>query len=331
MYILEIIIGLVFVMLLFSLLATTIMELISGIFALRGHNLIRGIKHILAHDGDDYIFKQFKNSELYKQLCARRSWSNSIYRPPSYISSNSFWVILSSLIFREATANIEEYKEKLEKAPIGNHLRNVLLQLAEDAEKEDFLKRRVDKVRKSVEFLQNEEIKNQIISYADGVEEKVVSFKRKVEHWYDDVMDRTSGWYKRQTQLILFILGLLIAVGFNVDTIQIYQSLSKNPELALKIANEAQAYAGNNPTLEAQINTEILTILNRDIAAIQSPLGIGWDFKAVPTYGISEWLLKLVGWLVTAISITLGAPFWFDLLRKLVNVRNAGVKPNAAG
>ncbi len=330
MYILEIIIGLVFVILLFSLLATTIMELVSGIFALRGHNLVKGIKHILAHDGDDYLFKQFKNSELYKQLCAKRSWSNHVYRPPSYISSNSFWVILSGLIFKGTNDSINEYKEKLEKAPIGNHLKNVLIQLAEDAEKEDFLRRRVDKVKKSVEFLQNEEIKNQIISYADGVEEKVVSFKTKVEHWYDDVMDRTSGWYKRQTQLILFILGMLIAIGFNVDIIQIYQSLSKNPELALRIANEAQAYVSNNPTLEAQLNTEILELLKRDIAAIQSPLGIGWDFKAIPSYGISEWLLKLVGWLVTALSITLGAPFWFDLLRKLVNIRSAGVKPNVA-
>jgi CRISPR/Cas system CMR-associated protein Cmr5 small subunit len=330
MYILEIIIGLVFVILLFSLLATTIMELVSGIFALRGHNLVKGIKHILAHDGDDYLFKQFKNSELYKQLCAKRSWSNHVYRPPSYISSNSFWVILSGLIFKGTSDSINEYKEKLEKAPIGNHLKNVLIQLAEDAEKEDFLRRRVDKVKKSVEFLQNEEIKNQIISYADGVEEKVVSFKTKVEHWYDDVMDRTSGWYKRQTQLILFVLGMLIAIGFNVDIIQIYQILSKNPELALRIANEAQAYVSNNPTLEAQLNTEILELLKRDIAAIQSPLGIGWDFKAIPSYGISEWLLKLVGWLVTALSITLGAPFWFDLLRKLVNIRSAGVKPNVA-
>ncbi len=330
MYILEIIIGLVFVILLFSLLATTIMELISGIFALRGHNLIKGIKHILAHDGDDYLFKQFKNSELYKQLCARRSWSDQTYRPPSYISSNSFWVILSSLIFRGTNDSIDEYKEKLEKAPIGNHLKNVLIQLAEDAEKEDFLRRRIDKVRKSVEFIQNEEVKNQIISYADGVEEKVVSFKKKVEDWYDDVMDRTSGWYKRQTQLILFVLGMFIAIGFNVDIIQIYQSLSKNPELALKIANEAQAYVDNNPTLETQLNTEIVELLKRDIVAIQSPLGIGWDFKTVPSYGINEWLLKLVGWFVTALSVTLGAPFWFDLLRKLVNIRSAGVKPNVA-
>ncbi|MBK7407801.1 MAG: hypothetical protein IPJ40_06805 [Saprospirales bacterium] len=36
------------------------------------------------------------------------------------------------------------------------------------------------------------------------------------------------------------------------------------------------------------------------------------------------WLHKAFGWLVTAIAISLGAPFWFDMLRKMVNIRSSG-------
>lgn len=36
---------------------------------------------------------------------------------------------------------------------------------------------------------------------------------------------------------------------------------------------------------------------------------------------------RLLGFLLTALMISLGAPFWFDLLKKLVNLRGAGVKP----
>lgn len=329
MHILEIIIGIVFVMLLFSLLATTIMELISGILALRGKNLLRALKHILAHDGDESLYNEFKKSELYKQLCSKRDWSKNAYRPPSYISANSFWTILSDILF-EGKKNVAEFKAKLGGLDQNNNLKNTLIRLIDEAEEEDILSRSVDKLKASVEFLQNEEIKNQIINYAEGVEQKVSSFKSKVENWYDSVMDRTSGWYKRQTQLILFIIGLVIAIGFNADIIEIYQTLSSNPELAIKIADSAEQYLAENPNLELERRIEDL--LKSDLASIESPLGIGWtseQFKELNSSS-TNWILKIVGWLVTALSITLGAPFWFDLLRKLVNIRNAGTKPDSS-
>ena len=46
----------------------------------------------------------------------------------------------------------------------------------------------------------------------------------------------------------------------------------------------------------------------------------GWDF--------SGWLFfKFLGLLVSAFAVSLGAPFWFDLLSKFVNIRGAGVPP----
>ncbi len=42
------------------------------------------------------------------------------------------------------------------------------------------------------------------------------------------------------------------------------------------------------------------------------------------------WVFNFAGWLLMAIAVSLGAPFWFDLLNKLVNLRMAGVKPERA-
>jgi hypothetical protein len=36
---------------------------------------------------------------------------------------------------------------------------------------------------------------------------------------------------------------------------------------------------------------------------------------------------NLIGFLITALAVSLGAPFWFDLLNKLVSIRGAGIKP----
>src|SRR5262249_4522387 len=38
----------------------------------------------------------------------------------------------------------------------------------------------------------------------------------------------------------------------------------------------------------------------------------------------ARWAIKLLGLLATALAVSLGAPFWFDLLNKLVSLRGAG-------
>jgi hypothetical protein len=60
-----------------------------------------------------------------------------------------------------------------------------------------------------------------------------------------------------------------------------------------------------------------------ELKALQSLLG--WSGSGPKD--VSGWLLCVGGWLLSIIAISLGAPFWFDLLSKLMNVRNAGQKP----
>jgi hypothetical protein len=35
----------------------------------------------------------------------------------------------------------------------------------------------------------------------------------------------------------------------------------------------------------------------------------------------------ILGWVITALAASLGAPFWFDLLNRFVNVRASGKAP----
>ena len=40
--------------------------------------------------------------------------------------------------------------------------------------------------------------------------------------------------------------------------------------------------------------------------------------------------LQVAGWLITAGTTLFGAPFWFDLLQRAVQLRGTGAKPQAA-
>jgi hypothetical protein len=303
---LEIVIGIIFVLLLLSLLATTVMELIAGMLTLRGQNLQRALKHILGQSGNLILFERFQENALFKQLTTR--WLGKHY-PPSYMHSSSFWSVLFGIL-REGKAieTIDDLRTRLKNLP-DDVLKEALLQLLDE-----------------VEYKYN------------GAEQQFDAFRQKVEDWYDNVMDRASGWYKRSTQAILLIIGIIIAVSFDADVIELYSELSANPEVAAQVADQAEDFILTNQMLLEQADStqqfdaermlnELNTLVEQNVKPLQGPLGLGWDQDELANRKFNFWLLKVAGWIVTALSITLGAPFWFDLLKMLVNIRSSGGVP----
>jgi hypothetical protein len=140
-----------------------------------------------------------------------------------------------------------------------------------------------------------------------------------IEAWYNETMDRVSGWYKRRVQLIIFALGLVIAVGLNVDTISIITTLSNDSMIRSTIVSAAQGSA-NSPT-----NANLAT-LQKSIEQVQ--LVVGWSTSTLPA-DVWGWILKIVGLLATTFAVSLGAPFWFDLLNKFMAFRSSGPPPQA--
>ncbi len=293
---LQVVIGLVFVLLLLSLLATTLMELIASLFALRGRNLEKALRNMLATtDVDDRLLSAFKDNALYKQLSYK--YGKRRYAP-SYLSARSFQSILMDVVLDGKA--FDELEGRIETLP-DDDLKKVLRQFLREAESD------------------------------------VDVFKGKVQTWYNDVMDRASGWYKRYTQKILVGMGFLIAIVFNADTLAIYERLESDPETLQQVIALAEDYADGQSgaqiapvQLSPEFNASLAKLeglVNNQIETVSSPLGLGWKnviWSEVTPYDV---LLKLLGWTVTALAVSLGAPFWFDLLRKLVNIRSSGNKP----
>ena len=289
----QVVIGLVFLLLLLSLLVTTIMELISSMFALRGQNLEKAIRNMLAtglKEGE--LFQSFKNNALYKQLCNYRG--NAKSRPPSYLSAENFQSILMDLILNGEDSG--KLTQKIDELP-NEELKKVLKQLLNDA----------------------------------GYE--LEEFKTKMRNWFNDVMDRAAGWYKRNIQILVTFVGLVVAIIFNADTISLYQRLESNPEELKEIVTMAEAYAKKSDlgiqsggTVEQQWE-QVNNLINDEINQAKSPLGLGWHPEELQGMTPSDWVIKVLGWIVTALAVSLGAPFWFDLLKKLVNIRSSGNQP----
>jgi hypothetical protein len=154
-------------------------------------------------------------------------------------------------------------------------------------------------------------------------------FRLSLEHWYDDAMDRVSGWYKRNVQRIILVIAIVIVASLNVDTINIAQVLWRVPTERSAVAAAAANQAANGQS-GGDVDTSV-----RGVTALNLP--IGWtpahsgttastDPRHVPDRA-GSWLVKLLGMLITVLALSLGAPFWFDALSKLSGLGKAGPKP----
>jgi hypothetical protein len=145
--------------------------------------------------------------------------------------------------------------------------------------------------------------------------------QQAIEGWFDDAMGRVSGQYKRRTQVWTIVIALALTAASNADTIHAARILWTTPAASSAAVEEAKVEAANTPgTGSAGLSDQQRRALDQMI---------GWS--SVPTTdGFRQWAERVLGWLLTAIAVSLGAPFWFDTLNKFMNVRNAGRSPSEA-
>ena len=145
----------------------------------------------------------------------------------------------------------------------------------------------------------------------------IEQFKTQLEIWFNSTMERVSGWYKRKTQAVQLALALFIVVLGNVDSVRITRSLAGvNSPLRDSVKEAAHSFVEKN--LQQQNPQQQLTAATEAIGNLALP--IGWVDR---TFGPTT----ILGWLLTALAASLGAPFWFDLLNRFVNVRSSGKAP----
>ena len=151
-----------------------------------------------------------------------------------------------------------------------------------------------------------------------------------IEQWFDDTMDRVSGWYKRKNQLWTILIAVGLTVAANADTLSIARRLWTNPALSNQVVAAAKDAARQLPHVEYQDNNPKKPVpvaaKSQLPAQTQAVLGelIGWKAGATfPPADLEIW----IGWLLTAIAVSLGSPFWFDTLGRLSNLRGAGKTP----
>jgi hypothetical protein len=164
-----------------------------------------------------------------------------------------------------------------------------------------------------------------------------------IEQWYDGTMDRINGFYKRNTQWTLLTLGVVLAVICNANLFTITEKLWTSDDARAALNATAQMYsckdgAGcadkNYEDAQSRISGDLenyLPLGYHGVGAYWGGLQNQWDRSGshwrTGLVILGGWLYCLAGWGMTGIAVSLGAPFWFDAINKLINLRLAGAKP----
>ena len=338
--IINVAVGLIFTFGVFALLTSTLTEAIARYLGLRGDFLLRGLRALvdgksvkaaspaaradvpvppgqdppeptsarllstmlLANQGQESILQNTMDG--VKGLAARR-------RLPSYLPARSFSAaVLDLLIPNNATGttNLATLVASINQLPAGP-FRGSLVALAKDA--------------------------------SDDVDR----FRSNIEHWYDDHMDRVSGWYKRHIRWISIAIGTLLVLSLNVNAISITRTLYTDQALNESIVTQAVAHTQCDPNKAG----DCIADAQKQIANLRSD-GLPFGWGVIPQcqapaancvgpskYGLANpdhngsadfwYVLALVaGWIITALALTPGARFWFDLLSRLGSLRSSGPK-----
>jgi hypothetical protein len=360
--ILETAISLVLIFLVFSIVTYVIQEIIAVNLRLRGKMLWKSISQLL--DGFNLegrinlmkalpggvagVTEDFYNNHHVKGL------QQDLKKLPSYIPAANFALAIMDMVAKKAPNAAQNdlftnFKNGLQTFTGSNgNLFAVLKNLAETS--------------KDIQEMQ-----------------------QKIEKWFNDYMQRVSGWYQSHVVVTVRLIAIGVTLLFNINSIKLATTIYNNGQMRAALVAVAEDVADNPQAVTAyydrafdrqlaQLDSSLKQALASaktaaDTAAAKSAneaatgkaadsfttarrqqikkmvdtlettgLPLGWNnttpCKEIELGGSKSWLvnaaLLLLGWFFSAMALSMGAPFWFDLLAKLVNVRRSGAKPKEA-
>jgi hypothetical protein len=304
---LDVALGLIFVFVVLSLVASAIVETLSSIFAWRADFLKKGLHNLLEDPEAPGLVEEVFQHPLVSALIRPErgapegrlaripgvarfvAWTRR-ERYPSYLPSRA---VVSALLTLDVEARAAEAAGSLEDA-IGR-VPNV-------------------RVQESLRTLLAE-----ATARTSAAEERVEAFRKAAETWYDDSMARVSGWYRRRVQLVLWVVALALAIALNADTLNLARVFWTDDAARAAVVAQAEEAARRADPADVERSVETLD------------LPLGWSFERGGAQGLPADLqglaAKLIGLFLTGAAISLGAPFWFDLLGKVARLRSAGSPP----
>lgn len=313
--VLDVAIGLIFVFVLVSSLCSAIREGIEAWLKTRASYLEYSIRQLLRDPDGLTITKDFFQHPLIRALyrgdypTAPQAKEPGPWRSgrglPSYIPARTFVLALLDLAARGPV----EPAHKSDSAAGTTSETGVSGSTGVTFES----------LRQGIRTLDNPPLERALQAALDAAAGDLNRARKYLEAWYDDAMERASGWYRRSTQWVLLGIAIVVVCTLNINAIRIAEHLYHDPA-----ARSLAVASVSNPDERTYEQAKA------DLEALNLPLGWGqgWNWyraEGRAPRGFDPWsdlIAPVLGLLITATAALFGAPFWFDLANRLGNLRS---------
>ena len=320
--VLDVGVGLVFVFLLLSLACSAANELLEAAVKYRARALELGLRELLHDPHAAGLVRRFYGHPLVCSLFRGSYDPNSKGNLPTYIPARTFALALMDLL-QPASATVLSGAAGALLTPLPSTPAPAVPSAGAAGAVPNAGP--VQQFRQTIAALPESPVRTALLSLIDAAGDDASRARQNIEDWYNSAMDRVSGWYKRRAQAFIAVIGLVLVVTANADTIGIARYLSTNKTARALIVSQAEAALRPAPGQSAAVPPDLKTALQQ--LDEEGALPLGWnrqstrDWRGVPqTRG--DWALKILGLLLTTFAVSLGAPFWFDMLNKVMTVRS---------
>lgn len=315
---LDVVIGMVFVFLLVSTLCSALRELLEGLLKTRAAYLERGIRELLNdREGKKLVKSLFEHPLLFGLFAG--DYDPKPYKErldvlavgrglPSYIPARNFAVALLDIAGRGPQT--DEVSADPTSAPLT-----------------------VQSIRDRILNVENLQVRRALLTALDTSRGDLEVAVKNVEDWFNGSMDRVSGWYRRSTHWVVFWIAVAVVGALRIDTLQLVEHLYYDDRARAALVQQAEAFVDEaEPTKRSEgqeaaggVEAGAKKVQGAKAAIDELRLPIGWHgFKKPKAAG--DWFDLIFGLLITAVAATLGTPFWFDVLNKIMVIRST-VKP----
>lgn len=210
--------------------------------------------------------------------------------------------------------NAQLVEKRVEKIPVAN-----LVDAFFDLAKLD-IAASSDELIELINQLPPSEGKTELLRLVNSGVSSVLELRAKMALWFDGLLNQASEMFAALARRYVLLFSLALTLVLGVDSIDLFRQLWATPDMRAIASVKAQAYIdqyGYDAETERLLaELEELTIhvgwssVLKNAPSLDSPSKFFWF-----------WLLKITGLLMTTVAVAQGAPFWYDLLRKMTMVK----------
>ncbi len=159
------------------------------------------------------------------------------------------------------------------------------------------------------------------------VKSQVADISKDIDNWFDIAKNSFQDLYERRMKVWSFFVSLAVVVALNANLFSVYRQFSVNPELRNAAISWAQQFtAKERDTTTAQVSMtdeQIAKSIRAKVDSVRALLNtegfqvIGWNENGPK----EAWWAVIAGWLAMTLLVSLGAPFWYDLLKTVMGLK----------